>query len=198
MTDSERPELTVEPVTPERWADLEDLFGPNGAVAGCWCMWWRVTRKEFAERTTESKREALQAIVERGDVPGLLAYAEGKPVGWCSIGPREWFPGLDRSRTLARVDDEPVWSVNCFYVRRGWRRKGVTSALLDAAVAHAKRQGARLVEGYPKESGSTGDAFTGFLAQFERAGFKEVVRRSKKQPVVRLDTDELDSRRRRK
>jgi GNAT superfamily N-acetyltransferase len=186
---SRSPSLLVRPVTPERWDDLAALFGPRGACAGCWCMFWKRTRSEFERGKGDGNRRALRALVGRGDVPGLIAYAGGVPVGWCSLEPRAKFTALARSRVLAPVDDAEVWSVPCFYVARGWRRKGVTVALLRAAAKHAASRGATLIEGSPvaPKKGTVADAFvwTGLAAAFTKAGFREVARRSPTRPIMR-------------
>jgi hypothetical protein len=127
--------LEVHPLTPERWPDLEALFGVRGACGGCWCMHWFLKRAEYEAQKGEGNRAALRAKVESGEVPGLLAYLDGRPAAWCAVQPRHRYPTLERSRTLARVDDEPVWSVVCLFVARAYRRKGVTLALLRAAPA---------------------------------------------------------------
>ncbi len=118
-------DLTFHPLVPERWADLERLFGERGACGGCWCMWWRLPRSEFTRRKGEGNRRALRRIVGAGRVSGILAYAGGEPVGWCSVAPRDDFPVLDRSHTLKHVDECPVWSVVCLFVARPYRRRGV-------------------------------------------------------------------------
>jgi hypothetical protein len=106
--------IEIRPATPERWADLAALFGPRGACGGCWCMWWRLPRAGFGAAKGEGNREALCALVASGKAPGLLAYADSVPVGWCALAPREAYPALGRSRILKPVDDQPVWSVtNC-------------------------------------------------------------------------------------
>jgi len=181
-------DLEFRPVTPERWPDLEALFGEHGAYGGCWCMWWRLKRSEFAKQIGQGNREALRRIVEAGEVPGLLAYDDDQPVAWCSVAPRETFPALERSRTLKRVDDKPVWAIVCFFVAKSARRKGVMLKLLRAAVEYARSHGARIVEGYPVEpartlSGASG--FTGIVSTFRQAGFVEVLRRSRTQPIMR-------------
>ncbi len=166
-----------------RWPDLEKLFGKHGASSGCWCMWWRQTRAEFQERHGEPNRLAFKAIVESGSVPGLLAYSDNEPVGWCAVEPRESFPGLERSKVLARVDDRLVWSIPCFYVSRRFRHRGVMRGLLDAAVNWAGEHGAPVVEAYPFDSGIT--SYMGIAPVFREAGFVEIVRRSKNHPVMR-------------
>jgi GNAT superfamily N-acetyltransferase len=180
--------LRFHALTPDRLPDLELLFGPRGACAGCWCMWWKTTRPEWEKGKGAGNRDAMRRQVRAGVVPGILAYDDRGPVGWCAVEPRAAFGRLARSRTLAPVDDEPVWSVPCFFVARRARGTGLTSALLAAAAEHACRGGARLLEGYPVEPrGETADAwlYTGLLTTFVRQGFAEVARRSPTRPVVR-------------
>jgi GNAT superfamily N-acetyltransferase len=186
---SSPPPLKIHPVTPGRWKDLERLFGERGACGGCWCMWFRLTRSQFEKQKGEGNRRALKRIVDSGQVPGLLAYHEGEPIGWCSVGPRESFSALERSRILKRVDDRTVWSVVCFVVAKGYRVKGVSAALLKAAVEYAGRNGAKIVEGYPveprKDRMPDVFAYHGFVSTFRRAGFVEVARRSETRPFMR-------------
>src|SRR3990172_1965762 len=144
-------DLAFHAATPERWADVEKLFGQHGACGGCWCMWFRQTRSQFAKEAGEPNRLALQSLVESGVVPGLLAYDGVEPVGWVAVEPRESFAALARSRILKRVDAQPVWSVVCFFVARSFRGKGLMTALLNAAVDYARQRGAAVVEGYPVE-----------------------------------------------
>jgi len=183
-------ELDFRPLTRERWADFEKLFGPRGACGGCWCMWWRLKRSAFEARKGLRNKQAMKRIVQRGEEPGLLAYHRGVPVAWCSVGPREVFPVLERSRILGRVDDKPVWSVVCFFVAKGYRKQGMTARLLKAAAEYARKHGATILEGYPVEpkKGRTADVFvyTGLASVFRRAGFEEVARRSETRPVMRL------------
>src|SRR5512138_1302693 len=120
------PKLAIHPLTPDRWPDLVKLFGPSGACNGCWCTWWRLTKAEFDVGRAEGNRRRQERYVKAGNVAGLLAYAGGEPVGWIAIEPREALPRLARSRTLAPVDDQQVWSITCFFVARPWRGKGLT------------------------------------------------------------------------
>ncbi len=170
------------------------LFGARGACGGCWCMWWRLKRSQFDKQKGAGNKKALKKIVDSGQVPGLLAYAQGQPVGWCSIGPREVYPVLERSRILKRVDEQPVWSVVCFFVAKSCRRKGVSGSLLKAAVEYAGEQGAKIIEGYPVEpkKASIPDpfAFHGLSATFRQTGFVEVARRSETRPIMRLFIEE--------
>lgn len=190
--------ISFRPATAERWRDVEALFGDKGACGGCWCMTWRRTPAEFTANKGAGNRKALRVLVESATPPGLLAYAGDEPVGWCALAPREEYPRLARSRVLAPVDDQPVWSVTCFFVTRAHRRTGLSRRLLAAAVEQARTLGARIVEGYPSEpySERMPDAFawTGMASTFRAVGFVEAARRSKARPVMRLV---LDGKRRR-
>ncbi len=152
-------------------------------------MAWRLPYAQYQARKGAGNRRTLRRRVQSGDAPGVLAYVDGKPAGWCSIGPREEFAFLSRSRVLSPVDAEPVWSVSCFFIARQHRRTGITVPLLKAAVELARKKGARMVEGYPVDPphGKLPGTFmwTGVPKTFLRAGFKEVARRSETRPVMR-------------
>ncbi|MEV4398164.1 GNAT family N-acetyltransferase [Nonomuraea sp. NPDC049607] len=183
-------DLDVRPAT--SWADVLTVFGPRGACADCWCMWFRVGGAQFRAMEAAERRDRLQGLVEGpGAAPGVLAYLEGTPVGWCAVGPREEHVRLVRSPVTKPADPEEtgVWSVTCFYVTRAGRGQGVTAALLAGAVSYAAEQGARAVEGYPTDSGRSlqaSELYHGWLSLFEDAGFKETGRRSPTRPVMRL------------
>jgi SAM-dependent methyltransferase/GNAT superfamily N-acetyltransferase len=148
--------LAILPLTPERWPDLEAVFGARGCsiARSCWCMAYRLSgdRKPLAEgqRRSAVHRAALKALVDGGRPPGLLAYHDGVPVGWVSLGPREDFAKLQRSPVMKPVDDRPVWSIVCFVVPPQHRGQGVAHALLRGAIAYAREQGATLLEAYPR------------------------------------------------
>jgi GNAT superfamily N-acetyltransferase len=183
-------DLKFQPVTAKRWKDLVSLFGERGACGGCWCMWWRLSRSQFNKQKGEGNKKTLKKIVDAGEIPGILAYTEGEPIGWCSVAPRETFSTLERSRILKRVDEKPVWSVVCFFIAKPFRQKGVTVKLLKSAIEYAKKHGAKIVEGYPIEpkKGKMPDVFanTGLASAFRQAGFVEVVRRSETRPIMRF------------
>jgi len=176
--------VSIEPLDSARWPDLCALFGAGGANSGCWCMWWRLRAKDWsagagaAARDPEIGNKArFERVVASGEPTGLLAYVDGTPAGWCAVAPRDAYPRLMRSTTIAPTDpDEPgVWSVSCFFIGRRFRRAGLGHALLSAALDWAADNGARVVEGYPVDTrgvrGTSGDYFTGTVGQFERAGF---------------------------
>jgi GNAT superfamily N-acetyltransferase len=181
--------LTIRPLTPDLWPALEDLFGKHGASNGCWCMYWRVG-PAYRERPREENKAAFRDVTEHGPPPGLIAFDGDVAVGWCQLTPRAALPWLDRARLLKRVDDMPVWSVSCFYVRKGYRRRGLTSALIAAALKAAKRAKAPALEAYPVDTAapkSTSNLYTGTASTFARAGFKCVARRAPHRPIMRHD-----------
>src|SRR5438132_1877420 len=128
--------LTVQPLTRDRWDDLVELFGrPGGSIVrGCWCMYYRRSGGHGGVGRAEDNRSALRAIVNEGRAPGLIGYADGSPVGWVSLAPREEYAKLRRSPVMKPVDDKPVWSIVCFFVDRRARGQGVAEALLDGAI----------------------------------------------------------------
>ena len=182
----------IVPVTPARWDDLEQLFGPRGACAGCWCMFMRLPLAEFRRGKGEGNRRALRALVAERP-PGLLAYAGREPVGWIAVAPREEYRRLENSRVLAPVDGERVWASPCFFVKSGHRGGGLSRALLAAATAFAQRHGAGALEGYPNVNTAHRQAaafvWSGFESTFRRAGFTEVARRSPVRPILRRTFD---------
>ena len=182
----------IETLTPSRWSDLETLFGQRGACGGCWCMWWRLPRPAWTAGKGEPNRRAFRERVREGPPPGLLAYRERRPVGWCAVTPREELPVLERSRNLKPIDDRKAWSVSCLFVHRDVRGEGVALALLDAAAGFARSLGATVLEGYPVDplEGQRMPAafvWTGTAELFLRAGFVEVARRARTRPIVRRE-----------
>jgi len=181
--------FTVHPLTPERWREFEVLFGSHGAYGGCWCMWWRSTRREFEERKGEGNRRALKAIVDSGKAPGLLAYLGKEAVGWCSVAPREEFSSLERSPVLRRLDDQPVWSIVCFYVAKPFRGQGIAEALIGGALDYVRSRGGAIVEAYPTSPKKTPlapvSSFMGLPSMFTRAGFVECARPSPSKRIMR-------------
>jgi GNAT superfamily N-acetyltransferase len=169
---------TIVPLTAEHWDALSELFREEGDPRWCWCMFWRRSAKDARSATVAQQRAGLRAMVDGPLAPGLVALRDRKAVGWVSLGPREAFERLERSRVLPRIDDAPVWSIVCFVVSRSARGEGVTSALLDAAVEWAAHHDVATLEAYPVDVGDQpikADAlFTGRLSVFERAGFELV------------------------
>jgi GNAT superfamily N-acetyltransferase len=187
-----------QPLTSDRWSDLETLFGERGACGGCWCMLWRLKRSQFEDQKGEKNKAAFKAVVDSGEAPGILAYANGSPIGWCALAPRDTYPALERSRVLKRIDDKPVWSIVCLFIARPYRRKGVSVELLKAAAEYVRQRGGKIVEGYPVEprKDEMPDVFasTGLASAFLKAGFVECERRSETRPIMRRNVLHLRRR----
>jgi len=180
-------DVTVRPLTLECWPALEDLFGRAGASNGCWCMYWRIGPR-YKDRPRAENRHDLRRLAASARPPGLLAFDGEQAVGWCELAPRAELGWLARTRHLAPVDDLPVWSLPCFYVRRTHRGRGVMDALIEAAVPAAAAAGAPALEAYPVDTdvpGHTGNLFPGLASVFARHGFGVVARRKPDRPVMR-------------
>jgi GNAT superfamily N-acetyltransferase len=193
--------MEILPATADLWDALADLFARRGGpdTPFCWCIFWRVRSKDFSEATPAGNRERLRELVESGPPPGLLAIEDGRAVGWVGLAPRAEYRRLEHSRVIPRPDGPAPWVVSCFVVSRDARGRGIASALLAAAVDHARSAGAAALEGYPvdpaaAEGGRVRDtgAYVGTRSMFERAGFRIVADTTSKSSgaprvVARLD-----------
>jgi GNAT superfamily N-acetyltransferase len=192
--------VEVRPLTADRWPDLVELFGPSGAFSNCWCTWWRQTGAEFDRGIRQrgaGNKALLGELTAANRQPGLVAYRNGKPVGWISVAPRPEYgrvirsPSVGPGRRSPEAADSGVWSIVCFWMPRAERGKGIAMALLRAAVDHARTGGALVLEGYPVDTAGErhpqSSVFTGTLAMFTRVGFTEVERRAEGRPIVRMD-----------
>jgi GNAT superfamily N-acetyltransferase len=172
--------IDVVPATAGRWADVALLMGGNDL--GCWCQAPRGRAIGYGKAEPGARRASLRAQLDEEPPPGMLAYVEGEVAGWCGFGPRPNLPRLVRSRTIPKIDDAAVWSILCFLVRPGFRRRGVAAALLDGVVELARRSGAPGVEAYPidPEGGrvNSGFGYVGVTPMFEKAGFRRVIETS--------------------
>jgi len=169
--------LEFKALTSDNWNDFEKLFGKNGAFCGCWCMYWRLTNKEFKSKQGEVNKLLFKEIVDSGERPGVLAYLDGIPAGWIAISSREKLPTLEKSKQLKRIDEKPVWSISCFYVGTKFRKMGLMQHLIKAAIDFARENGAAIVEGYPIEKNrkyAPVSIYLGIKSAFVKEGFEEL------------------------
>ena len=184
--------LKIMPLNVQTWSAFEALFGEKGAHGGCWCMFWRMQRGEFMKMSEEEHKAAMQEMVYAGNVPGILLMDGNDAVGWCAVGPKEDFYPLVHSRSLKAVDDQPVWSIVCFFVAKENRRKGIMTQLIRGALDYAHQHGASIVEAYPTDTGkNAGKKLTGYhgymgiASVFKALGFVEVGKGSGTQLIFR-------------
>ncbi len=169
--------ITTKEVTPELWPGIEELFGNNGACGGCWCQAWKVEKGESWKKIqgATAKKRFKKGILS-GTTFGVVAFDGEKPIGWCNFGPRNSYPRLNRARTLQCEDAEIVWSIPCFFVKNGYRQKGVASAMLTHSIRILKKKKVKIAEGYPSKPDKEGNyipafSWTGTISLFEKAGF---------------------------
>ena len=181
--------LVFRAVKTATWPDFERLFSSRGAPHYCWCQVYRATGGTARQADRTELKAAMCERIHQAMQVGVLAYAGGEPIGWCSIGPRPTFPRL-RTTTVngaADPDDPSVWSLTCLFVPRRFRKRGLGARLLQAAIDHARTQGAAAVEAYPVDPDSPGYRFGGFRPMFRAAGFRELGRLGKRRYLARLD-----------
>ena len=186
QADTEGGTMTCRLLTPDRFADMEEVFGDKGVARRCFCMHWR--RPDGGYGDDRDNRDRFAEIAKSGPPPGLIGYLDGMPTGWVQVGPRSDFPTIARSRLLKPFDEVEPWTINCFVVRTGQRRQGIGKGLLTAAIEYARSKGAEAIEAYPVDGAreSVVDYFTGTLGMFSEHGFVEVIRRNDTRPIVRL------------
>lgn len=190
------PEISVVPLTPDRTADFERLFGPSGACYGCWCTYFRLSPRLRQSLDTPGRHDIMVARIKAGPPPGLLAYAAEGPVGWMQVGPRTDVPQWNNPRRSstpladAPADDPRVWAISCFFFARAARGLGLSHRMVAEGIAHARRNGARVLEASPMDEAKTSKSiglYVGSTRVFEAAGFREVARARPGRPLVRLD-----------
>jgi GNAT superfamily N-acetyltransferase len=181
--------ISVKPLTTKTWNDFTELFGERGACGGCWCMAWRLKSSDFNKQKGNGNKKNMKRLVDNKEQIGLLAYIGKEPICWCAVAPREKFIRLENSKVLTRIDDEQVWSVTCFFIKKEFRRKGLSADLLKAVIEFCRKKKVKILEGYPtvpyNSNIPAAFAWTGIPSAFIKAGFVEAARRSKTRPIMR-------------
>jgi hypothetical protein len=182
--------ITFKPLTENTWEDWVTLFGARGACGGCWCMYWRTSRKDFESNKGSNNQRAMKTLVRKKEFIGIIAYRNRIPIGWCAVAPREKYIRLVNSRVLKRIDNQPVWSIPCFFIAKGERRKGLSGEILSGVIGYCKKKKINILESYPIIPYSTNIpapfAYTGILSTFLKGGFKISKQWSKSRPIVRF------------
>jgi GNAT superfamily N-acetyltransferase len=171
-------DFVVVPAEAKRFDDVAAVLGCSEGTPCC-CQYWRMTSVEYSRSSLDVRRKALRSQLAESPPGGMLAYLDGEPVGWCGFGPRARVGRLVRSRTIPQIDDLPVWSVYCFTVRVGFRRRGVARSLLEGLITFASPCHAPALEAYPVDTGGSRihgtAAYVGTVGMFERIGFRRVL-----------------------
>ena len=183
--------LSFEPLSTAIWESLLKLFGEKGACGGCWCMTWRLVSKEYEKSKGAHNRELFYQLVKNKEPLGVIAFEDGKPIGWCSISPGEKLIRLENSRLFKRIDDTPVWSITCMFIKKEYRKKGISSMLIQEATLYAFLKGAKVIEAYPvisTKNKTMPDVFVyyGLVNAYKKAGFKKVKQASEHRLIMRL------------
>lgn len=185
--------LEIHAFDASRWSDFEALLGERGGCGGCWCMSWRLKRSVFEQQKGKINKLAMRLLVEQNEKVGILAYIDGKPIGWCAVAPREAYLRLENSKVWKRIDNVPVWAITCFFIAKPYRRKGISLELVKGAINYCQANNVKVIEGYPvvPYAKSIPDAFawTGIPNVFEKAGFVVAERRSPSKPIMRYYQD---------
>lgn len=152
-------------------------------------MSWRLQKAQFEKQKGNGNKKAMKLLIKKKIQLGIIAYDGKQPIGWCAIAPREHYVKLENARVLKRIDDEPVWSIPCFFIAKEYRRKGISVELLRGVIAYCKKQKVNIVEAYPiipySSDMPAAFAWTGILSSFKKAGFVEAKRWSKARPIMR-------------
>jgi GNAT superfamily N-acetyltransferase len=173
-------EITVEDVTPDRVGDYHEFFDHHAfrdypGWQSCYCMETHRTQtdEEWAVRTAADNRRDMTGLINEGRVTALLAYADGKPVGWCNYGETTRLNGVMHRFGLNSAEQQGVGSLACFVIAAPYRNHGVAARLLDAALERLRARDVKVAEAYPvKDSKSSQSNYRGPLSMYLAAGFE--------------------------
>jgi GNAT superfamily N-acetyltransferase len=183
--------LRFDPLTSANWKDFETLMGEKGGCGNCWCMYFRLPYKTFQENKPGGNKKMIKQLVNKEMPQGLIASMNNEPVGWIAMAPREDYTRLENSRVFKRIDDKPVWSITCFFIKKEFRHKGLSQQLIRGAIDFAKKKKIKILEAYPAipYAKNVPHAFlwVGVLSSFVNNGFKIVRQQSKSRAMVRIE-----------
>ena len=183
--------LKFESLTAANWKKFETLMGEKGGCGNCWCMFFRLPYSHFQENKPDGNKKMMKQLVNKGKPQGLIASINDEPIGWIAMAPREDYLKLENARTFKRIDDKPVWSITCFFIKKEFRHKGVSQQLIKGAIDFAKKKKIKTLEAYPaipySEKVPHAFLWVGVLSSFIRNGFTIVQQNSKSRAMVRID-----------
>jgi len=183
--------LKFEPLSTSNWEKFEILMGEKGGCGNCWCMYFRLPYKTFQANKPDGNKKIMKQLVNKGMPQGLIASLNNEPVGWIAMAPREDYLKIENSRVFKRIDDNPVWSITCFFIRKEFRHKGLSLQLIKGAIGFARKKKIKTLEAYPAipyaEKVPHPFLWVGVLSSFVKNGFKIVRQHSKSRAMVRFD-----------
>jgi GNAT superfamily N-acetyltransferase len=183
--------LSFQELSTANWKQFEELMGEKGGCGNCWCMYFRIPTKEFQENKPDGNKKMMKQLVDKGMPQGLIAFINKEPAGWIAFAPREDYMKLENTRIFKPLDDKPVWSITCFFVKKEFRHKGLSQQLIKGAVDFAKRKKIKILEAYPAIPYSQNVPhpflWVGVLSSFIKNGFTIVKQSSKSRAMVRLE-----------
>jgi GNAT superfamily N-acetyltransferase len=183
--------LSFKELAATNWKQYEELMGEKGGCGNCWCMYFRLPYKIFQENKPDGNKKLIKKLVNNDMLLGLIAFMNKKPFGWIALAPREDYIRIESSRVFKRIDDKPVWSITCFFIKKEYRRMGLSHQLIKGAVDFAKKKKIKILEAYPaipyNEKVPHPFLWVGVLSSFIKNGFKIVKQSSKSRAMVRLE-----------
>ena len=183
--------LKFDALTVATWKQFETLMGEKGGCGNCWCMYFRLSYKDFQANKPDGNKKMVRHLVNKGKPQGLIASINNEPVGWIALAPREDYMKLENARVFKRIDDKPVWSITCFFIKKQFRQMGLSQLLIKGAIDYAKKKKIKTLEAYPaipySEKVPHSFLWVGILSSFIKNGFKIVQQNSKSRAMVRID-----------
>jgi hypothetical protein len=183
--------LSFASLSSANWKEFETLMGEKGGCGNCWCMYFRLPYKDFQANKPDGNKKLMKQLVNKGMPLGLIASINNEPVGWIALAPREDYMRMENSRSFKRIDDKPVWSITCFFIKKAFRHVGLSSELIKGAVDLAKKKKIKTLEAYPAipyaEKVPHPFLWVGVLSSFIKNGFSIVQQNSKSRAMVRIE-----------